>query len=179
MHLTGRRLTLIATTLDHLDAELAGGPAALGSMLHAAVPPSWPPGEYDRDALHFFHAQLTAGGPGAVGWYGWYAVTGMGADAPALVGAGGFFGPPDAAGVVEVGYSVAPEHRGRGYATELVQLLVAHARRDSRVRTIQAHTTTANAASVRVLERTGFRRTGAAASDPTAQVRFEHVGGAT
>ena len=40
-----------------------------------------------------------------------------------LVAAGGYFGPP-AGGSVEIGYSVIPEARERGYATELVEALV-------------------------------------------------------
>ena len=46
------RLTLIATTLAHIEAELAT-PDRLGILLDAHVSPTWPPGEYDRDALEF------------------------------------------------------------------------------------------------------------------------------
>jgi RimJ/RimL family protein N-acetyltransferase len=79
--------------------------------------------------------------------------------------------------MVELGYSVAPEHQRRGYATEIVTLLVAHARADARVRTLQAHTTAANVASVRVLERTGFGRA-SHGDDPDAPVRYEYRGSA-
>lgn len=168
--LRGPRLTLVAATLVHLEAELAGGSAALATLLGAAVPGSWPPGEYDRDALEFFHARLLAGGPSVIGWYGWYAVVHLGTPEAALVGAGGFFGPPDADGVVEIGYSVAPEYQRQGYATELVQALVAHAERHPSVRTVRAHTTRDNVASVRVLQRAGFVEAGA---DHTGgQVRY-------
>ncbi len=174
MQLTGPRLTLIAATLAHLDAELAGGPDALGALLGAAVPASWPPGEYDRNALEFFHERLTSGGPAVVGWYGWYALTHAGTPSAVLVGAGGFFGPPDEAGMVELGYSVAPEHQRQGYATELVGCLVTHAWRAPAVRTLQAHTTRDNVASMRVLERSGFVAAGAG-SEPD-QVRYVHPG---
>jgi RimJ/RimL family protein N-acetyltransferase len=177
LRLTAPRLTLVAATLAHLDAELAGGPAALGALLGVAVPASWPPGEYDRAALEFFHGQLAAGGPAAVGWYGWYALAGADTAAATLVGAGGFLGPPDAAGVAELGYSVAPEHQRQGYATELVTALVAHAWRQPAVRTLQAHTTLANVGSVRVLERAGFVRAGVGSTPE--QVRYLHRGSAT
>src|SRR5262245_6647725 len=109
------RLDLVATTLDHLRAELEA-PANLGELLHAAVPPSWPPGLYDRDAMLFFQTQLTQGGAAAVGWYGWYAILRGTADHPAtLVACAGYLGPPAADGVVEVGYSTSPEWRGHGY----------------------------------------------------------------
>jgi RimJ/RimL family protein N-acetyltransferase len=175
--LTGPRLTLVATTLPHLDAELSGDPAALGRLLQADVPSSWPPGEYDRAALEFFQAQLAAGDPAAVGWYGWYALVRAGHPTAALVGAGGFFGPPDAAGAVEFGYSVAPEHQRQGYATELVRCLVAHARSTPSVLTIEAQTSPANVASVRVLAHAGFVAAGAG-REP-GQVRYVHAGPAT
>lgn len=178
MLLTSARLTLVATTLAHLEAELSrAGGHALGALLDAAVPPSWPPGEYDRAALEFFHAQLTAGGADVVGWYGWYAVAHAGTPAAVLVGAGGFFGPPDEAGTVEIGYSITPEHEGQGYATELATALVAHAWRSPAVRTIQAHTTPANRASIRVLERAGFALSGGE-REPEL-VRYVHRGGRT
>lgn len=91
------RLQLIAANLTHLEAELEA-PGALAALLDARVPASWPPGQYDRDAMLFFRTQLIEGGPAVVGWYGWYAVREAIAGARELVGNGGFFGPPDAAG---------------------------------------------------------------------------------
>lgn len=164
------RLTLHATTLAHLAAERAG-PAALESALGAVVPASWPPGEYDADALAFFEQALGDGGPAVVGWYGWYAVRRATAETPAtLVGAGGFFGPPDADGVVEIGYSICSEWQRQGFATELVATLVAWARSQPAVRGMRAHTTPDNAASIAVLERTGFVADGAGAMPE--QLRF-------
>ena len=49
-------------------------------------------------------------------------------DDGALVGFGGFKGPPTAEGVVELGYAVAPERQGRGIATAVVTELVSRAR---------------------------------------------------
>ena len=43
---------------------------------------------------------------------------------PTLVGAGGYFGPPDADGTVEIGYSVLPEWQRHGYATQMTEALV-------------------------------------------------------
>jgi len=154
-----RRLHLIPTTLAHLDDELSGG-AALGRMLEAAVPASWPPGEYDRDAMAFFRERLLEGGEAAVGWYGWYAIDRDGdGDAAQLVGAGGYFGPP-VNGRVEIGYSIAPEFRRRGYATELVGALVARAFSLDGIDTVVAHTTHANPASIGVLVKSGFAEAG-------------------
>ncbi len=72
-----------------------------------------------------------------------------------LIGGVGFKGAPDEAGMVEIGYGLAPAARGRGFATEGVGALVAHAfaRGASAVR---AEVETGHAASERVVMRAGF-----------------------
>jgi len=165
------RLELVAATLAHVEAELAA-PERLAELLAAQIPPSWPPGEYDRNAMEFFRGRLREGGDAVAGWYGWYAIRRAAPGAPAvLVGAAGFLGPPSEDGVAELGYSVAPEHRGRGYATEIARALVRRALGMRGVRRVVAHTTRDNPASVAVLERCGFRE--AAEDAATGRVRFE------
>ncbi len=153
------RLDLIAATLDHVNAELRD-PADLGRLLGARVPSSWPPGEYDRGAQELFRDRLASGGPALVGWLTWYSVTrdasGQRED---LVAGAGFLGPPTGS-TVEIGFSVVPEARGRGFATEIVRALVARAFEHPEVREVLAHTTDANVPSTRVLLRCGFRRIG-------------------
>ena len=166
------RLTLIPATRAHVEAELTS-PRAFGALLDAAVPASWPPGEYDESAQRFFLDCLTNAGPEAVGWFCWYAVRRADAAAPAtVVAGGGYFGPPTAEGVVELGYSVCPEWRGQGYATELATALAAHAARQPGVTCVLAHTAAANPASVRVLERSGFVRAGPGAEPETLRFAF-------
>jgi RimJ/RimL family protein N-acetyltransferase len=132
----------------------------------------WPSGEYDRDAMEFFRARLEEGGDAAVGWYGWYAVRNEDADGPrALVGAGGYFGPPDEEGRVEIGYSVLPAWQRRGYAGEIVDALRARAFGVPGVTLVVAHTTKENAGSVAVLARCGFAHAGPGAEPGT--LRFE------
>lgn len=72
-----------------------------------------------------------------------------------VVGHAGFHLPPDASGTVEIGYTIAPDHRGQGYATELVRGLLDFARARG-VRTVQACTAPDNVASQAVLARAGF-----------------------
>ncbi len=169
--LTTARLDLHAATLVHLDAELEG-PQALAAVLDAAVPASWPAGEYDADAIRFFRQRLIEDGEHAVGWYGWYAVRrAEGSPAATLVGSAGFMGPPAADGTVEVGYSVAPEHRRLGYATEMIEALLSRAFADPHTSRVIAHTTDDNVASVAALRRAGFLRAGPG-REP-GQVRFE------
>ena len=63
---------------------------------------------------------------------------------------------PDTA---ELGYSLAPAHHGRGYATEAVAALCAWALTDLGVRRIVAVTDIRNRPSIALLERVGMRRT--------------------
>jgi ribosomal-protein-alanine N-acetyltransferase len=74
-----------------------------------------------------------------------------------VVGSLGLFWPP-ADGAVELGYGIAPSRRGLGYAPEAVRALVEHAYTAPEVRTVFATVETANPASVRVLEKSGFER---------------------
>ena len=76
------------------------------------------------------------------------------------VGKCGFKGPPGEEGVVEIAYFVAPEYRGKGYATEAAGALVAYAFADDRVRLVRAHTLMEADASPRVLTKAGFQRVG-------------------
>lgn len=75
-----------------------------------------------------------------------------------LVGNGGFRGPPDRDGLVELGYEIAPGFRNLGYATEIVRALVDFALADPRVRIVQAHTLGQVNASNRVLARAGLEK---------------------
>lgn len=72
-----------------------------------------------------------------------------------VVGSLGLFWPPTA-GAVELGYGVAPSRRGRGYASEAVRALTAHAFTAPEVEAVFAHVEPSNPASVRVLEKAGF-----------------------
>jgi [ribosomal protein S5]-alanine N-acetyltransferase len=166
------RLTMIAATLEHIRIELES-PEQLSSLLDAQVSSDWPTGEYDRDAMEFFRAQLEEGGKEAEGWYGWYAVRTADAENPrTLVGAGGYFGPPDSQGVVEIGYSVLPEWQRQGYASEIARALVEQAFTHAQVAKVIAHTMESNPASIGVLLRCGFLAAGAGAEVGT--LRFEH-----
>jgi RimJ/RimL family protein N-acetyltransferase len=172
-HYSSNRLDLIAATLDHVLAELESS-ASLAALLRAEVGSDWPPGEYDRGAQEFFRDRLQEGGEEVVGWYGWYAIRRATSELPAVaVAAGGYFGPPDENGDVEIGYSVVPSYRKQGYATEIVEALVHTAFTDSRVRRIIARTGTENQASKTVLERAGFRQLDSV--DDEGNIRFELV----
>ena len=63
-------------------------------------------------------------------------------------------------GTIEIGYGIAPERRGRGFATKAVARLLELARADDRITVVIAETAVDNAPSQRTLEKNGFTRTG-------------------
>ena len=153
--LSTKRLDLVSATLEHISAELKS-PEQLALILGAVVSPDWPPGQYDRSAQEYFRDRLQEDEQNNAGWYTWYAIT---REQPAtVVGAGGYLGPPNDIGEVEIGFSVMPSWRRQGYATELVEALISNAFADGRVSKIIAHTTLQNHESRSVLFRTGFKR---------------------
>ena len=77
-----------------------------------------------------------------------------------VIGCCGFRAPPDADGMVEIGYGIAPGFQGQGRATEAARALVAFAFADERVRSVRAHTRPEANASARVLLKCGFIRVG-------------------
>lgn len=166
--LTTDRLTIVPATVAHARAEIADR-AEFARLLQATVPEDWPP-ESAADALPLFLGWLEAA-PDRAGWFGWYALSRAGgASAPTLIGGGGFLGPP-AEGTVQIGYSMLPAFQGQGHATELVRELARWALAQPGVTCIVAETEWANPASVRVLEKSGFMRTGTVGEQGGA--RFE------
>lgn len=93
-----------------------------------------------------------------VGGFGMYQIVDR--ETGRVIGDAGFHGPPDARGVVMIGYGVVPAVRGMGITTEAVSALCGWALAQEGVRKILADTTTDNAASSRVLEKAGFRLVG-------------------
>jgi RimJ/RimL family protein N-acetyltransferase len=77
-----------------------------------------------------------------------------------LIGIGGYYDVPDANGVVEIGYAIAPGYRGQGYATEAAQDLIDNAFRDARTRLVQAHTLGHDNPSTAVLQKCGMAKVG-------------------
>lgn len=79
--------------------------------------------------------------------------------APTLVGAVGFGRTPE--GELEFGYWIARPYWGQGIATEAGMAAIANARESLRLPRLVAGHFTDNPASGRVLEKLGFRSTGA------------------
>lgn len=97
--------------------------------------------------------------PDALGWWTYLFIhTGD----KSLIGSGGFAGAPNANGMVEIGYAVAPAYRNRGLATEAAFGLIAYAFSHPQIRMVDAHTLNEVNSSTRVLEKVGMEMIGTA-----------------
>lgn len=142
-------LTLLVATTALADAALIGDDALAAAVGHP-VAPGW---AGFPEALPALRDAAPAEPPpdGEPHWSSFLFVAG---EPATVVGMGGFHGPP-ADDVVEVGYAVAPDHQGRGLATEAVRQLVDRATAAG-LTAVQAHTLAEENASVAVLRRLGF-----------------------
>jgi RimJ/RimL family protein N-acetyltransferase len=77
-----------------------------------------------------------------------------------VVGHGGFHGPPDDDGTVEVAYSVDPLFRRRGYAKAILAALLERAAREPGVRAVRASIRPDNTGSLATIRGFGFHKVG-------------------
>jgi RimJ/RimL family protein N-acetyltransferase len=167
MHIETPRLVLLRTNADILRADLEGS-AALAAALGIAVSQEWPPSsEYDADAINYMIALLDSE-PAAYDWGFRYIVRKE--PTPTVIGAGGYTGPLKD-GAIEIGYSICPSERRRGFAAETTQALTDNAFRHSGVARVIAHTLPELTPSIGVLENSGFKHVGAGAEAGT--IRYE------
>lgn len=160
------RLELVPASEEALRGELTGS-GALAAALHCEVPATWPPDLYDTDAVNYSLNWLLAH-PAEAAWSFYYIVRRGGANGRRLlIGAGGFKGPADKDGVVEIGYSIVRDHQRLGYATEAVEGWLRFAFASPDVKMVIGQTLPRSIASIGVLEKLGFRFAGAG-SDPNA-----------
>jgi [ribosomal protein S5]-alanine N-acetyltransferase len=139
-----------------LDEQLM---AALidGGELPFAVPAGWPD-EHDGRFLGLRLRQLRES-PERLAWPV-FAIVRDGA----ILGHIGYHGPPgvnarSAPDAVEVGYTIFPEHRRQGYATEAVRALLEHARGQG-VHRFVASVGPGNEPSLAIVRRLGFVEVG-------------------
>jgi RimJ/RimL family protein N-acetyltransferase len=77
-----------------------------------------------------------------------------------VVGYAGFHGPPNEDGMVEVGYTVVPEYRRRGYARAMLAGLLQRAAAEPHVRVVRASISPDNTASLATIAGFGFQPAG-------------------
>lgn len=146
-----RRLKLIPFSLELKKAALTDKDK-LAELLDVRVPASWP-GPDLAEALPFFISLMTKH-PSSSAWDGLiiHKVDNI------IIGDMGFKGGPDAVGRLEIGYSITPEYRNQGYATEMACHLIAWALQQPGVTSVVAECLDNNLGSIKVLERAGMHR---------------------
>lgn len=152
------RLDLVPATLEHLVYEQTDL-RALESLLHAAIPPSWPPAMLTGEVLaEFIRMKKEGSDPNFILWY--WILNDACETGRTLIGSGGISSAPGAKNTVVLGYSVLEPFQCRGYATEAVSHMIPVIFSDPSVQRIIATTFPDLHASIRVLEKTGFVCTG-------------------
>lgn len=63
-------------------------------------------------------------------------------------------------GWIEIGYAITPEQRKKGYGTETIQILTDYLFLTKELVRVQAVTNTSNIASIRALEKVGYKKEG-------------------
>lgn len=153
--LTSARLTLAPLGAEALDALADGDRRRLEGVTGARFGrPLGPPPLLDEH-LDAYRAGLRLGQPEPA-WRLWLIVA---RETDEAVGVAGLSGPV-LAGAATLGWSVYPDHQGRGYATEALRVLVPHLLEHPRIDRVRATIDPANAASRRVAAKAGMREAG-------------------
>jgi ribosomal-protein-alanine N-acetyltransferase len=145
------RLLLLPFTLA-LKKATPHNKAQIEEAIGARVPDDWP-GPDMAEALPFFVEQMERDPGGEV----WDGIIVHKADR-VVIGDMGFRDGPDRAGAVEIGYSIIPAYRNRGYATEMARRLITWAFRQPSIQAVTAECLDDNTGSIKVLEKLGMPR---------------------
>jgi len=145
------RLKLLPFTLELKKVTLFERDR-LPEMLGVAVPDAWPGADMLEALPHFIEA-MEQDPLGRV----WDGIILHKADRVAIGGIG-FHGPPDEAGMVEIGYNIIPAYEGQGYATEMARRVIDWAFQTPGIGRITAQCLDDNIGSIRVLEKVGMHR---------------------
>ncbi|WP_053220301.1 GNAT family N-acetyltransferase [Virgibacillus senegalensis] len=146
------RLEMHTLTADMMEAVLKGGPE-LERNIPFHTGSEWPLEVYKK--LFPYKIERFRTYPSENDWEGLIVDK---AD-KRIVGDMGFKGGPNEEGVIDLGYSIIPSCRGKGYATEMGKAMVEWGLKQPGVKKVMASCDPDNAASIRVLEKIGFQQT--------------------
>jgi ribosomal-protein-alanine N-acetyltransferase len=143
-----------------LDALIAGDRVAIEWLAGYRIPADFPKAgalkliRYRRDQI-----------ANDASWVPWSLRAIVLRETATMVGYVNFHGPPGVndtatANAVELGWTVFPSHRKKGYATETARALMDWAATEHGIRRFVSSTTPNNAPSLRVHDKLGFTRTG-------------------
>ena len=150
-----KRVRIVQLGEAALQALAAGDLAAANQASSVVLTPSFVDPEW-RGVWRLRSTQIAAD-PSSEAW-----ITGViwDIDRHLAVGRAGFHGPPDGAGMVEVGYAVDLAFRRQGYARAALEVMLERARRDPAVRAVRASIRPDNIPSLRLVSRYGFVEVG-------------------
>lgn len=156
--ITTPRLVLVPATSAILAAD-SGDRRELGSLLGAVIPAGWPPPLLD-DAARAEFIRIDREGLDQ-DFCVWYWVLSPddehGTGCRTLIGSGGIITHRELPCTVLIGYSVVDGYQGRGFASEALHHMIPAIFSQPRIQQIMATTCPDLKASVRVLEKAGFR----------------------
>jgi [ribosomal protein S5]-alanine N-acetyltransferase len=134
-----------------LDGDLAGASAVAGVELS--------PYFVSERAQRLWQRRITqiAEDPASEPWVARAAIS---EETGYAVGYAGFHGPPDADGMVEVGYTVVPESRRQGYARAMLASLLDRAAKEPAARVFRLTISPDNEASLATMRGFGFTHVG-------------------
>jgi ribosomal-protein-alanine N-acetyltransferase len=171
----------VTTTIASDRLELVSmSPAFIQSILDDAradtvleIPADWP----DAHDRHFLELRLRQlhDGPELEPWFVYAVVLPQ----RRMIGHAGFHGPPGtnalkAHDAVELGYTIFPPFRGRGYATEAARALIDWAREAHGIRRFLASIAPENEPSLALVRKLGFTEIGRHVDDEDGEeLEFE------
>jgi RimJ/RimL family protein N-acetyltransferase len=109
----------------------------------------------DPESLRAEIREMASRAPGDPG--GWVQLSVEDRETGRLVGDVGLSPAEGEPGVIKIGYTIAPEFQGRGYATEAIEVLVAYAFERLGAEVVRAYASADNLPSIRVAEKIGMR----------------------
>jgi ribosomal-protein-alanine N-acetyltransferase len=151
------RLELVSITLALVEAVMTGDRATVERVAEAQVPAAWPGRALVERA---FSASLEhiRDNPDVRLWGDRLMIAREGPRR--IIGSVIFHGRPGADGTAEVGYGVEEASQGQGIASEATRAATDWALAEEGVRVVRATTPPWHRASIRVLEKAGFRAAG-------------------
>lgn len=142
------RMTDIRLVRVHPAHKLAlqQGRNHLQQLLDVSIPDDWP--QFPEAFVPSENEQVPANK-----WGAYFFVFPA---ARALVGNGGFYGPPNEDGEIEIGYEIALQYHNRGFATLAVQTMLELAFSEPEIKSVIATTLSEENASNAVLKKVGM-----------------------
>lgn len=152
-----QRLELHLLSRQELDDVAAGSAAALAKRIGADVDSEW---VEEVRGLAAFRARQLRERPTDAPWLLRAIVTAEAGGPRRAIGYLNFHSAPDPSGMVEIGYTLMPGARGRGYAIEAVRGAFAWATREFGIHRFRASVSPGNERSENLIGKLGFVRTG-------------------